>query len=185
MPVDPDQPDLVREALLGADTLDSRDIRVETDDDVIVLRGSVASHEEATAAAMIAERHADAVRNESSVDRNLREVTDMAQDQPVAQPNRAVPGSSFAALEEPDDLVTDLQESLTENVPWDPPHEAVQVPTRAEERGLVDRSPSDGPEDDVLDQTGENAAKSLPDLSPEELARAAHPQPKDQETDPS
>ena len=184
MPVDPDQPDLVREALEGADSLDSRGIRVETDDEVIVLRGSVASHEEATAAAMIAERHADAVRNEISVDRNLREVTDMAQDQPVAQPNRDAPGSSFAAIEEPDDLVTDMQESLTENVPWDPPHEPVQVPTRAEERGLVDRSPGDDAGDDPIDNDTATA-KSLPDLSPEELARAANPQPRDQETDPS
>ena len=185
MPVDPDQPDLVREALLSADSLDSRGIRVETDDDVIVLRGSVASHEEATAAAMIAERHADAVRNEISVERNLREVTDMAQDQPVARPSRDARGSSLAAVEEPDDLVEDMQESLTENVPWDPPHEAVQVPTRAEERGLVDRSPDDPAGDDVLDEADDAGAKSLPDLSPEELARAANPLPRDKETNPS
>jgi hypothetical protein len=182
MPVDPDQPDIVREALLGADSLDSRGIRVEADDDVIVLRGSVASHEEATAAAMIAERHADVVRNEISVDRNLREVTDMAQDQPVAEPNREAAGSSFGGVSEPDDLVTDMQESLTENVPWDPPHEAVQVPTRAEARGLVDRSPGDEAGDDILDGAADAGAKSLPDLSPEELARAAHPQPRDEET---
>lgn len=182
MPIDPDQQDLVREALEGADSVDARGITVDAAADAVVLRGSVATHEEATAAAAIAEQHADAVRSELSIDHNLRERTDMAEEAPTAAP-RDTQGSTFDPVNQPDDLVSDMQESLEENVPWDPPHEAVQVPTRAEERGHAGRgaTPQPGAADDLLDEAADPAAKSLPDLSPEELSQAAHPQPRDEE----
>jgi hypothetical protein len=180
MPLDPDQPDIVREALAAADSVDASAIRVDAAEDAVVLRGSVATFEEASAAAMIAEQHADLVRSELTVDTNLRESAGLSEDQPPTAPNRDAAGSSFNPVEQSDDVVTDLQESLTENVPWDPPHEAVQVPTRAEERGRPEDVGDSGTADDVADDDA-SAAKSLPDLTPEELARAAHPQPRTEE----
>lgn len=180
MPLDPDQPDIVRQALESAETVDARGIRVEAGEDAVILRGSVATFEEASAATMIAEQHADLVRSELSVDTNLREAADMTESPPA--PNRDATGSSFNPVEQPDDLVTDMQESLDENVSWDPPHEEVQVPTRAEERGVAGSgSPDDTTDDAVLDDAGDSAGKSLPDASPEELARAANPEPRDEE----
>ena len=182
MPFDPDQPDIVREALATADTVDARTIHVDAAEDAVVLRGSVATHEEASAAAMIAEQHADRVRSELTIDTNLRESAAAVDGEASTAPNRDVAGSSLGPVEQSDDLVTDMQESLTENVPWDPPHEAVQVPTRAEERGTQAGARVDGDTTggDGLDDLG-TGGKSLPDLSPDELARAAHPQPRDEE----
>jgi len=73
--------------------------------------------------------------------------------------------------------VDDLQESLEENVPWDPPTEDIQVPTRSEARGTAAGGGGDALADDAASTT-----KSLPDLSPEELSRAAHPQAPNEET---
>src|SRR5688500_1031744 len=105
MPFDPDQPDIVREALAAADTVDARGIRVDAAEDAVVLRGSVATFEEASAAAAIAEQHADLVRSELTVDTNLRESADAAAPPPTA-PNRAAAGSSFNPVEQADDLVS-------------------------------------------------------------------------------
>lgn len=182
MATDPEQLSVVREALQAADGVDARAVDVVADDDVIVLRGSVATFEQASAAVGVAEQHADAVRNELRVDTNLREGVDAA-DEPAPRSAEALTGSSYNPVEQPDELVTDMQHALEENVAWDPPHEAVEVPTRAEERGVGDRSGSgDDGGDTLLDDTADPGAKSLPDVSPEELARAAHPEPADEET---
>lgn len=176
MAIDPEQRDVVREALDAADSLDASAVVVAAEQDTLVLRGSVATFEESSAALTIAEQHADAVRNELRVDVNLREGT--GDGEAVADRNRPqdLQGSALGPADEADDLVDDMQESLAENLPWDPPHEAVEVPTRAEARGIGDRSgDDDGPPDE---QAG---AKSLPDLSPEELTRGAHPEPRDEE----
>jgi hypothetical protein len=182
MAIDADQPDLIREALESADSVDARTIDVTSDDEAVVLRGTVATFEEASAAAAIAQQHADAVRNELRVDVNVRE---------GAQPDAGAAGSGGVDLlrgsshnpaEEPDDLVDDVQSSLDENVPWDPPHEEVQVPTRSESRGAADRtSPGEGAATDPLDDAAGEGGTSLPELSPEELSRAAHPAPRDEE----
>lgn len=157
MAIDPDLTDVVRESLEAVDTVDARHIEVVADGDELVLRGGVATHEEASAAAAVATQHAEEVRNELRVDVNLRE--------------------GLEAGGQPEDLVSDLQESLTENVPWDPPHEAVEVPTRAEERGVVDSSADDDGTDDEA-----ATARSLPDMNADELSRAAHPEARDEET---
>ncbi|MPZ72625.1 MAG: BON domain-containing protein [Nitriliruptorales bacterium] len=183
MAFDPDQTDIVREALQAADTVDAHNIHVAAIEDAVVLRGSVATFEEVSAAAAIAEQHADVVRSELTVDGNLRESGDATESPSAPTAHRDATGSSFNPVETPDDLVTDMQESLEENVPWDPPHEAVQVPTRAEERGVADRAdPQDaGGNDPALDQAADPEPKSLPDVSPEELARSANPEPRDEE----
>ena len=174
MAIDPDHHDAVREALDAADSLDASAVVVATESDALVLRGSVATHEEASAALSIAEQHADAVRNELRVDVNLREGVGDGEAHADAKPSEALQGSAFNPVEQTDDLVDDMQESLEENVPWDPPHEAVEVPTRAEARGVADHSGDDA-------DAPEAGEKSLPDLTPEELSRAAHPEPRDEE----
>ena len=175
MAIDPDLTEVVREALEAVDTVDARQIEVVADGDVLVLRGGVATHEEASAAASVATQHAFEVRNELRVDVNLREDLDNAE-QAATPPAGPGASSTFDPTATPDDLVSDLQESLTENVPWDPPHEAVEVPTRAEARGIADTAA----DDDQLD--GVSTVPSLPDMTAEELSRAAHPQARDEET---
>ena len=185
MAIDTDQIDEVREALEAADSVDPSSIHVLADGDAVVLRGSVATFEESAAAQQIATEHATAVRNELHVDHNLRESGGSeisADDLDDASRREGLRGSSYDPLEEADDVVTDIQESLDENRPWDPPHEAVEVPTRAEARGIADRRVAGAEVDDdtLLDDEGEGG-KSLPDLSPEELARAAHPEPREED----
>ena len=174
MAIDPDQHDAVREALDAADSVDASSVVLATESDVLVLRGSVATYEESSAAVTIAEQHAESVRNELRVDVNLREGVGDGEAHADTRPSEALQGSAFNPVEQTDDLVDDIQESLEENVPWDPPHEAVEVPTRAEARGVADSS---GDDSDALDP----GDKSLPDLTPEELSRSARPQPRDEE----
>ena len=180
MAMDTDQIDEVRQALEAADTVNARNVEITLDGDVVVLRGTVATFEESSAAAQIAGEHADQVRSELRVDPNVREgLAGTGEDvRDEAARRDGLRGSSFDPLEQNDDVVTDLQESLDENLPWDPPHESVEVPTRAEARGTADRSaaPLDASDEDAADSLEAGTEKSLPDLSPEELARAAHPE---------
>jgi hypothetical protein len=182
MAIDPDQPDVVLEALRAADGVDARGIDAVADGEVLVLRGTVATFEQSSAAQLIAEQHGDRIRNELHVDVNFREGLEDGAEPTTTRPSESLRSSSFNPVEEPDDLVGDMQHALEENLSWDAPHEYTEVPTRAEERGLADRSaPDDEADDNALLADVENGAKSLPDLSPEELSRAAHPQPRDEE----
>lgn len=187
MAIDTDQIDEVVAALEAADSVDASGIRVDAEDDVVVLRGSVATFEESSAAQQIATEHADDVRNELVVDQNLRETGGMeaSSDDNGDQAARreGLRGSSYDPLEQSDDVVTDMQDSLDENLPWDPPHESVEVPTRAESRGVADRrvGPVDADLDAELDEDQGSTEKSLADVSPEELARAAHPEPAEED----
>ena len=174
MAIDPDLTDVVREALAAADNVDARTIDVVPDGDVVVLRGGVATHEEASAAVSVADQHAPSVRNELRVDTNLREGLDLGE--PRQEGGSQAQGSASDPTTA-DDLVDNLQDSLEENVPWDPPHEAVEVPTRAEERGTAGTNGYD--EDPDADAPA--TSKSLPELSPDELSRAAHPEARDEE----
>jgi hypothetical protein len=190
MAIDTDVIDEVRAALAAADAVDASGIRVDAADDAVVLRGAVATHEESAAAQQVAQARAEAVRNELAVDPNLRE-TGGIEPAPSAVVDQAarregLQGSSFDPAERTDDLVTDVQESLDENVSWDPPHAPVEVPTRAESRGVADRglggTDPDGPAEADLDEQYGTTERSLPDVTAEELARAAHPQPAEEGT---
>jgi hypothetical protein len=141
MAIDTDQIDEIREALRAADSVDPSSIQITAEDDVLVLRGSVATFEQASAAQQIAQERLESVRNELQVDTNLREDGTSVQTAGGAEAGRreGLRGSSYDPLEQADDVVTDFQESLDENLPWDPPHEAVEVPTVAESRGRGDR----------------------------------------------
>jgi hypothetical protein len=190
MAIDTDQIDEVLAALASADSVDARGIRVDADGDAVVLRGAVATHEESAAAQQVAQERADSVRNELAVDTNLRETGDMEPPSAAtvgeATRRKGLQGSSFDPLEGTDDLVTDVQESLDENVSWDPPHAPVEVPTRAESRGVAGGgagvADSDAPAEAELDEPSGTIERSLPDVSAEELTRAAHPQPAQEDT---
>jgi hypothetical protein len=186
MTIDTDQIDEVLAALAAADSVDATGIRVETDNDVVVLRGAVATFEESTAAEQAAQERAETVRNELVVDHNLRETGGMeptSDDGAESSRRDGLRGSSFDPLEQANDVVTDVQESLDENVAWDPPHESVEVPTRAEARGLAPRGAgiTDEDPDTELDEEPASTGKSLPDMAPEELARAAQPRPAEED----
>ena len=183
MAIDPDQPDVVLEALHAADAVDARGIAVAGDGDDLVLRGTVATFEQSSAAQLIAEQHADSVRNELHVDVNFREDVDAGVAASGSRGAESLQTSSFNPVEEPDDVVVDMQHALEENLPWDAPHEYTEVPTRAEERGLADRSASDGEDGaDTLLGDVADGGKSLPDMTAHDLSRAAQPQPRDEET---
>ncbi|HVM19846.1 MAG TPA: hypothetical protein VM307_07785, partial [Egibacteraceae bacterium] len=62
-------------------------------------------------------------------------------------------------------------------------HEEVTVPTRAESRGVADRGPADDPDaDDILDEAADPAAKSLPDMTQQDLERAVDPAAQQEES---
>ncbi len=180
--------DVIRAALDEAASLDASRIELEEDDDGgVVLRGAVATAEQASAASFVVEEHADAVRNLLWVDPNLRETAGVGVDTPgvgnvtgtaAAGPDDPERATERATGEMGGEIVTDVQESLDENVAWDPPDEPVMVPSSGEERGALDHPSSDvesaeaGP---LSEEEADATAPSLPELSPEELARSAHP----------
>lgn len=183
MPIDPDQLAVVREALSAADAVDARGIQAIADEGVLVLRGTVATFEESSAAQLIAEQHGDQVRNELHVDVNFREGLDDTAEARTPRGGESLRGSSFNPVEEPDDVVGDMQHALEENLPWDAPHEYTEVPTRAESRGVADRgAPDEDADDNSLLADVETGTKSLSDMTAEDLTKAAHPQPRDEET---
>ena len=175
-PDDPQALDEIAAALDEADGVDATRISLSLQDATVVLSGVVASAEEASAAALIAEQLSDAVRNEIAVDPQVRE--DSTHSDAGAQ--EVVDDSSqretdLATSEHGGELTTDMHEALAENIPLDPPDEPVMVPTLAEERGVAAEPTSEpigdsGPlSQDEADQT----APSLADMSPADLARAA------------
>lgn len=163
---DHDTTDRIRAALEDAGRIAGERVSVELDGGEVVLRGSVASAEAASAAALVAEQHADGrVRNELRVDEHLRE-----------GPHRG--GESVGGdASEPDaagGMVDDGARALADNEPWDPPDQPHLAPSAAEQRGETDRAVSEppaadaGPVDEPDDET-----PSAADLSAEELARSA------------
>jgi hypothetical protein len=178
--------DVIRAALDEAASLDASRIELEEDDDGgVVLRGAVATAEQASAASLVVEEYADVVRNLLWVDHNLRETAGV--DAPSEGDGTA---TAAAGSDDPErateratgemggEIVTDVQESLDENVAWEPPDEPVMVPSAGEERGTLDHPSSveepaeAGP---LSEEEADATAPSLPELSPEELARSAHP----------
>lgn len=180
--------DVIRAALDEAASVDASRIELEEDDvGQVVLRGAVATHEEASAANLIVEEHADAVRNLLWVDPNLRETAGLSA---AAASDGDVTGMAAGGTDATErateratgemggEIVTDVQESLDENVAWEPPDEPVMVPSAGEERGGLDHpSSSEEPAEagPLSEEEADATTPSLPELSPEELARSAHP----------
>lgn len=168
----------IRAVLEGSPRIDAARIEVLRDGEDVVLRGAVATPEEASVAAMIVEGRAGdvvrptgdsygllTVRNELRVDPGLREVTSEAQ-----------PARSSGAEDTPEDPAVAAYEALGENVAWDPPDAPSLAPTRGEELGRPAAAPSMPPpaEPGTVGDDDE-AAPSASDLSAAELERSARP----------
>jgi BON domain len=193
MAVDADVLERIRERLRVSTRVGDDRIQVAARDDDVVLLGAVATPEEATVAAQLAEEYASAVVNELQVDQGLREGLERpVQTEPAAPADDEVLVGSTDMLAGPDTVPTgDMAEALDENEPWDPPDVPQLAPTRVEERGGV--SPSDrqalsgweepppNEPDDLLDEEdrADLEGPSAPDLSTADLRRAAegHPLP--------
>ena len=142
--MDPDVVDEIRAALDESERVDARRIRLVPEAAEVVLQGSVASPEEASAAALIAERYAPHVRSELQVDENLREGVE-----DPADAESATPAEDEVLVGDPDMLAgpgaeaeTDLSVAMEENVPWQPPDEPHLAPTTSEYRSpLSDGGP--------------------------------------------
>lgn len=163
----------VRAALDESPRVDARRVDVAAGPEQVLLRGAVATPEEATVAGLLAEEHAVNVRNQLAVDANLREgapepaaaeVTLPATDEVlVGDPDMAAGGGAHT---------TDMADALERNEPVDPPDEPMLAPTTGEERGTLDRDTRDVPiaeEGPVPDP--DEVPPSAPDLSAEELHR--------------
>lgn len=181
MAIDDETRARIRDALQRSDRVDAGRIDVADDGEEVVLRGAVASPEEATVAVMIAENDAaDAVsvRNELRVDEGLREAT--AQDAGgVAAEDAAAPQRSPEQPAQPaDDLTPHAEEALGEGIAWDPPEEPTTAPTQGEERGVLahDTSVPPSAEEGMVDDP-HDVEPSAADMSAAELERTARPQP--------
>jgi hypothetical protein len=192
MAVDVDVLDRIRERLRVSTRVGDHRIEVAARGDDVVLLGAVATPEEATVAAQLAEQYAPSVVNELQVDRGLREgLEEPVETEPASPADDEILVGSTDMLAGPDSTPTaDMGEAYDENEPWEPPDVPQLAPTRAEQRGAV--SPSDrvilshreertGDPDDLLEQQdlADEERPAAPDLSAEDLQRAAegHPLP--------
>ncbi|HVL99651.1 MAG TPA: BON domain-containing protein [Egibacteraceae bacterium] len=179
MAPDDDTLDRIRAALDESVRVDPERVEILREGDDVVLRGAVATPEEASVAAMIAEREVERVRSELRVDAGLRERTTGGAG-PEGEPEAAPQRSPELPSEPADDLTSDVAEALGESLPWDPPDTPSFTPTRAEERGVMGRDTAaaslapEGPVDDPDD-----VEPSAPDLSAAELERSARPERKE------
>ena len=185
----------IRAALGESDRLDARRVEVKAREDGVVLRGSVATPQESTIAAQIAQEYAALVTNDLLVDPNLREG---AVDAPYVE--EAVPAENEILMGSPDMLAgpesgaeQDLSRALEESLPWDPPDEPQLAPTRAEYGGALSEgdggpitSEDPAPEDidpsayaasDLSAEELKLAPDSVPSLDPESVAPPGEPYP--------
>lgn len=153
--------EVIREALADSGGVELDRVELLLDEGAVVLRGGVSTAEEASLATMVAEQHADEVRNLLSVDAGLRE--NEADHMAVA---------ADAAGRTARDPVTGMEEALGENVAWDPPAQPHMVPTRDEERGVISDQELEPLAEQGADGDGE---PSLPGVSQAELERDARP----------
>jgi hypothetical protein len=165
----------IAQDLERADSVDASRIELALDDGVVVLRGAVATPEQATAAAMVVERRVPDIRNELRVDENLRESGQETQPAPKPLGEPPYEGSDVAPPSSLDFGATDdIGEALDQNLSLQPPDDPVTVATRAEERGVVDHdvtAPEPEGRGDV--ERGDGERYSAEDLSQAELERSA------------
>lgn len=164
----------IRAALDASDRVDAGRVEIVRDGEEVVLRGAVATPEEASVAAMVAEQDVERVRNELRVDAGLREGTSDAHGPRPGQPEPEPARSPEIPGQPTDDPTTDVAEALGENRAWQPPDAPSFAPTRAEERGRLTRDTTAvpaAPEGDVDDPDA--VEPSAADLSAAELERTA------------
>lgn len=163
----------VQEALDASEVVDARRVAVEILERRVVLKGTVASHEEASAAVLLAESVTEFdVSDELNVDRGLREGT--APRRAMGEPTERAEGEILVG--DPDMLAgpeTKIEggspRAYAEDIPWDPPDAPTLAPTVAEQRGIA---PSfTGDRDDTADVSRIEPGKVAADLTREDLAR--------------
>jgi len=175
MRIDPEALEEVRAVLDDSPRVDAQRVGVSIEHDEVVLRGTVATPEEAEFAAMLAEEIVPAVVNELRVDPALREGT--VDPEPTAQtplPSDEVPLGGPDPLAGPEaGFTSDVQRSLDENEPLDPPDAPQAVATGD---GLPEPPPdtlhAGDPDPDPLDQR-DDLQPAAADLSTLDLRRAA------------
>jgi hypothetical protein len=186
MAIDPDVIDEIKTALDESDRVDAARIVIDRKtDDVIVLRGAVASSEEASAAALIAETRAERVANELTIDPGLREGQEIPISNERAQPaeNEVLVGSTDMLAGPEAEISSDLGRALEENEPWNPPDEPHLAPTIDEYAGQASPGALSGDEEESdpdpdLSHREDYAAADLAreDLTAEGEAPALDPQ---------
>ncbi|MDQ4095797.1 MAG: BON domain-containing protein [Actinomycetota bacterium] len=170
--MDPETIDEIQAALNDSDRVDARRIQVEPKGEGVLLRGSVSSADEASAAALIAEGYATLVTSELFVDPNLREGAVDAHESEEAVPaeNEILVGDTDMLAGPETRIETDMDRALEENVPWDPPTEPHLAPAGAEYGGATSEGgpePIDTSDPDPAEVSRADYAAA--DLSQEEL----------------
>lgn len=179
MAVTPDVIDEVRVALAEEPQVEHARIEVAAEGDVVVLRGAVPAPEQAATAATVAQAHAPAVDNRLRVDPHLREdetsadeVAGAAWDRP--RPPRSerltVQESSLDPEVVEEDLPSDAQSAMAENLPMDPPDAPYSAPTATEQFSGPERAQEVEQAADAGEEP-EDEEPSAPDLSSSELRR--------------
>jgi hypothetical protein len=170
--LDPEILDEIKLALEDSDRVDATRIVLESDETGVILRGAVASSDEASAAALIAEARADNVANELTIDPALREGIEAPLSVEPVQPaeNEVLVGSTDMLAGPDAAMETDLGRALEENVPWTPPDEPQMAPTEEEyggatSPGALDSPSGEDPDPDLVHREDYAAA----DLSREDL----------------
>ena len=123
MRIDPDAIEEIHAALAECERVDDRRISVHIEHDEVVLRGAVATPQEATIAAIVAEEVVPAVVNALQVDPALRE----GAEDPCPR-ERVRPAEDELLLHDPDPLagpgakiMIDVERTLEESEPLEPP----------------------------------------------------------------
>lgn len=164
--------DEIKVALEESDRVDARRIVLQGDADRVVLRGAVASSDEASAAALIAESRSGGVSNELTIDPGLREgLQDPVAAEPAQPAENEVLVGNTDMLAGPDaGIESDLGRSLEENVPWNPPDEPRLAPTQNEYAGAASPGAVGTPVGEDPDPDHAHREDyAAPDLSREEL----------------
>ena len=170
--MDPETIAEIQAALRDSERVDARRIQVGSDGETVVLRGSVSSADEASAAALLAEGYATTVASELLVDPNLREGAVDARDTEKTVPaeNEILVGDADMLAGPETRIETNMDRALEENVPWDPPTEPHLAPADAEYGGATSEGgpePVDTSDPDPAEVSRADYAAA--DLSREEL----------------
>jgi len=165
---------VIKERLEESERIDARRIELDLQDpDTVVLRGSVAEPEEATAAAMLVEQFAPRVVNQLRADRNLREGAVDPVDTEAAVPleNEVLIGSTDMLAGPDAEITSDISRALEENEPWNPPDEPSLAPTEAEY--AADLVEGDGTMEEEDEPELDRSQFAAADLTAEDLQAAA------------
>jgi hypothetical protein len=177
MRIDPEAVEQVRAVLADSTRVDDRRISVRIEHDEVVLGGAVATPEEATVAAMLAEQVVPEVVNAIQVDPALREGTGEPRPAEHVRPadGEVLVGDVDPFAGDGTALTSDMQRALDENDPLDPPDAPYLAAPPGEERGAEtapDPVHAGDPEIDPLDEQ-DQVEPAAADLSAEDLRRAA------------